>query len=228
MDLEKNTDHGTVGVNIKKVSDIEKTMLIVQKSNHKIHYNPHVNYLVLPLQFGNGTYYISLYRRVSEKKNLYSLLDKISLSVNMRDVNAYMLYPNYIVNYNQNMEVIQNITKLVEGCRTEKEKYGVIKKYIKEHFIYDYIYAIDRKRKQPFPSSIENCYKTKKGVCLDLATLATALFRSQGIKAQFVAGKADGSPHAWVYVYVDGQKILYDPTAALMQISIKKITYLKI
>ncbi len=43
---------------------------------------------------------------------------------------------------------------------------------------------------------------TGKGICLDYASLMTALLRSQGVPAKLVVGYAGSAYHAWISVYL--------------------------
>lgn len=52
------------------------------------------------------------------------------------------------------------------------------------------------------------------GVCQDYAHIMLALLRALGHPACYVSGHllGEGAPHAWVEVFVDGQRYAYDPT----------------
>ena len=58
-------------------------------------------------------------------------------------------------------------------------------------------------------------FTKKKGICQDLACLAAAMFRSQGIPAAYVVGRADGVLHAWVKIYFSDKEMYYDPTVVV-------------
>ena len=109
-----------------------------------------------------------------------------------------------------------NLKKLAEtitsGCKTAKEKADAIGKWISGNITYDVMtsaYASD------------TCYR-REGNCLSYANLMMFLLRSLGIPAVVGDGwrgdmKEMGAElfnmegHAWIFVRLDGQWVLYDP-----------------
>ena len=82
-----------------------------------------------------------------------------------------------------------NITKQLCKGKTKNENYYIIKDFLKNNFAYDYIKAINVK-KGMLPD-IKGTLKKHTGICLDLASLAVAMFRIAGIPSKLVIGMAD-------------------------------------
>ena len=88
-----------------------------------------------------------------------------------------------------------------------------------------------RKDQQPGPGgdipNPDETLSTKKGICLDYASLTTAMLRSQGVPTKLEVGYSGDAYHAWISVWTketgwidnvirfDGKKwTLIDPTLA--------------
>ncbi len=170
---------------------------------------------MFPLQAGNGSYQIVLYKNVYSNK--YAAAGTILLNVALKRPNAGFLVPNQYINYHEIPELIELTKEKCQG-QTKTENYNIIKKFIKTNFIYDFIKAISIK-KGMLPD-IKGLLKKKAGICLDLAGLAVAMLRICNIPAKLVIGMADNHYHAWVEIINDNGKIIrYDPTADINGIS---------
>ena len=166
---------------------------------------------VFPLQFGSGTYTVSLYENAGG--NRYSQAGKITFEAVLEDERAAFLRPSQYVNYTEETEAVLLGQQICEGLETEKEKFEAIKAYLKKNFTYDYIRAVTV-QSGTLPD-IDACCAKHMGICQDLAATAVCMLRTQGVYAKLVIGYADAAYHAWVSVYVDGEEILYDPTFEL-------------
>ena len=110
--------------------------------------------------------------------------------------------------------VLQKLSDIItEGCTTDRQKVDAIVGWV--HRNIEFVYAAS-----PYP--IDTFY-TREGNCLSFAQLIVALARLNGIPAAFGDGfrvttsittiqqteSIDG--HAWAFVHVDGQWLLFDP-----------------
>jgi len=177
-------------------------------------------YDVFPLQMGDGTYTCSLYRNVSGNK--YSKEAEVEFSVTLDEEFIPYLYPSQYVHYTMESEAVLMSEKICEGLQTDEEKYEAIIAYIRENFSYDY----ERARANPgfYLGDIEKCFKTRKGLCQDLAALAACMLRVQGIPTQMVIGYADKQYHAWNSVFIDNEYRHLDVTAEVTGVAAKVYT----
>ena len=207
-----NVNRGIIGVKICPKNHTGQYKIFVQKGEKYIHYtiNNEGDYEIYPLEYGNGEYDLTLYRQLSG--NHYQCDESISFKVSMDDEASYLLSPNQMINYNDEMRAIQCAKELCEG-KDDAEKIKAIKDYIKQNYCYDYFSAIHKGEFQP--ADIEEIFEKKKGTCLGLSTIVVAMLRSQGIKVKLAIGKADSLLHAWVVIYKDDKRELYDPTTVL-------------
>ena len=165
-------------------------------------------YETYPLQLGNGSYSVALYKNTSGKK--YSQAGKVTFQVKLASEYAAYLCPNQYVNYTEDSAAVALAEEICEGLTGQREKYEAIRAYIKKHFVYDFIRAI-QVQSGAMPD-MDYVLENKMGICQDLAALACCMLRVEGVPAQFTIGYAGKSYHAWVVVYIDGQAELYDPT----------------
>ena len=168
---------------------------------------PGISY-TFPLKYGSGSYTVMLYEQVGRIR--YATVWMEFLDVVLDDPDACYLYPNVYVDYDAEVEELSR--HLCEG-KTERESYDTVLRYVKTHFRYDFIKAIQRTGFM-LPD-IRGTMKTGLGICQDLAAVTVGLLRSAGIVSKLVIGHADGNYHAWVESRVDGRWRRFDPTAVL-------------
>jgi len=96
---------------------------------------------------------------------------------------------------------------------TDAEAIDVVLNWFDEAgFEYDYLGREEGYKGNYTYLTPDETIKWRKGVCMDFATLACAMFRSQGIPAMIAVEKAEANNHAWVKVYNEGVWNEYDPT----------------
>ena len=173
-------------------------------------------YEVIPLQLGSGKYTCTLYKNVSGKK--YAQDGRVTVKADMADPNTAFLYPNQYVNYNEDTAAVQMSAELCAGLSTQQECYETITQFIKTGFVYDYVKMVTVQA-GTMPD-IDDCFTKRMGICQDLAAVTACMLRVQGIPARMMIGTLEnGTYHAWVVAVVDGQEILFDPTAELSAVA---------
>lgn len=223
----KTTQNGSLTVDHSHASDGyifvtgEKTskklkVAISLNGKAKVHYNLNNDgeEEILPLQYGNGKYTVSLYHQLSGTR--YKKIGEISFNVKMKDERAYMLYPNQMVDYDTTTEAVQYADELCVDMTDEHEIIMTVYDYMNKAFTYDYFKSGDVKAgtlKEILPD-IEGSWLTKTGICQDIAAIMCAMLRSQGIHARLTIGTLHGTPHAWVTAYY------YNEEGKLMSLSL--------
>lgn len=174
-------------------------------------------YEIIPLQFGNGKYTLSLYASSGGKK--YSTAGTVKMTAEFTNENVFALVPNQYVDYNIETTAVAMSDEICElaNAQTDQEKFEAIRAYIMENYEYDWNKA--RKVKAGTMPDIEYCMENHMGICQDLSAMAACMLRVQGIETKFVIGYAGKQYHAWNVVLIDGEEILYDATADLGGIS---------
>jgi transglutaminase-like putative cysteine protease len=179
-------------------------------------------YYPIPLAYGNGEYHIMVVVYANNEQFL-SVLDT-TLSVNITSSSLRYMLPNIYVDYNKSSDVVKKSFDLCNGSKTDLEKVGLIYGYIVDNFNYS---LINEKEQLDYVPRLDSVLSSKKGVCIDIASIMTAMCRAQGIETKLVFGYSGNNYHAWVEVYTpqNGWE-RYDPTFALTM-SKKQMSNLK-
>lgn len=173
-------------------------------------------YEVIPLQLGSGKYTCTLYKNASGKK--YAQEGKVAITAQLADENSAFLYPNQYVNYTADTPAVVKSQELCQGLSTQREKYDAIFDYITSNFAYDFVKMVTVK--PGMMPDIDDCFEKRMGICQDLSAVSVCMLRVQGIPAKLMIGTlGNGTYHAWVVAVVDGQEILFDPTAELSAVA---------
>ena len=204
-----NAADGYVAVKHKPLG--KKIKLRIQTGNHMDTYDlPDDNeYVYFPLQYGKATYNVSIYTNVGG--NRYAAECTKGFFADITDVNSCYLYPNQRANYNENSALVAKAAELCEGKDTDLEKIAAIYNYVRDNVKYDYIFALNVQTGYlPDPDAT---LASGKGICYDMASLLTAMLRSQGFYTKLVTGTLNNNQtHAWNKVLVDGKWKMLDPT----------------
>lgn len=160
---------------------------------------------------GSGKYTCSLYKNI--KGNRYSKDAELTISVELSDENAAFLCPSQYVNYTQDSPAVAASMEVCAGLESDRDKVSAIRDFMVNGFMYDYVRALTIS--ENYLGDIDGCFNTRMGLCQDLAATAACMLRVQGIPTQLVIGYHDSIYHAWNNVYVDGEFLRLDITAAL-------------
>jgi transglutaminase-like putative cysteine protease len=156
-------------------------------------------YVIVPLQMGNGVYSIRLLKNKDGSTYVVSASTKIDIEL-VDETTAY-LYPNQIVNYNKETQAIMKSFELTQESDSEIERVYEIYQYIIKNIDYDYDKAELAQTKFILPI-IDETYLIEKGICFDYASLMSAMLRVQHIPTRVVTGYVEQGYHAWVEVYI--------------------------
>jgi len=209
FDVDKTSD-GVVGITVHGQEGSRYKVMISLGSEQYTYDYLGTGKEYFPLQFGSGSYKVSVLENISGTS--YKVMQSKKINVSLKSDNAVFLQSVQNVNWNGQMEAIRLANELAGGIRTPEDKLEAIYNYIIENIYYDYS-KISQLDKQYVPD-VENTYALKKGICYDYSALFASMLRSQGIPAKLVKGYSDNVDgyHAWNEVYVDGEWITVDTT----------------
>jgi len=156
-------------------------------------------YIVVPLQMGDGTYSIKLLR--NKEGSTYVVSASTKIEVKLVDDTSAFLYPNQIIDYNKETKAIMKSFDLTLDADSEIERVYEVYNYIINNIEYDYDKAKEAQTKFILPI-IDDTYLVEKGICFDYASLMTAMLRVQHIPTRVVTGYVEQGYHAWVDVYI--------------------------
>jgi hypothetical protein len=218
-----NADDGYVMIKYTGSAD----RIQVQVTNPDGSRNPYPaqkgKYIAFPLTEGKGRYKIEVLAHLSGDKYAVDIAQTIDARVK-NDRTAFT-YPNQYVQYDSDSRAVKYSRKLSEKSSSDEEFITKVFNYVTDNIKYDDDFA--KNIPVNYIPSPDRTMKTKKGICLDYASLMTAMLRSQGIPTKLEVGYAGDVYHAWISVYVkdkgwiddiielEGDKwTLVDPTLA--------------
>jgi hypothetical protein len=158
-------------------------------------------FTILPLMSGSGDYKI---RSLKQKEDTaYSVTASLELSVTLDDELSIYLYPNQIVDYDQDTLVVILSFELTKESKTQLQRVHDIYQWIVTNIDYDYDKVEEALSTFMIPD-LDLAYTKRKGICFDYAALMTAMLRVQHIPTRLITGYTDPGYHAWVETYIDG------------------------
>lgn len=161
-------------------------------------YDLHGGDEVFPLSAGSGKYTVKVYENVRE--NWYTAVLNKSIDVEIINPLGSYLYPNQYVNFRPDNQAVMIADQLAAPAQTDLEVVSNIYNYVRSNVVYDYEKASSVK--SGYLPDIDMTLTSKKGICLDYASLMVSMLRSQGIPARINVGYMDDVYHAWVNVYL--------------------------
>lgn len=190
-----------------------KVRVSLNNVNYDYDLNTNGSYEAFPLQMGNGSYTVIVMQNVVD--NQYAVLHSQTVQVELSNALNPYLYPSQRANYNASMEAVKTSYDLCVGLTTDEQKAKAIYDYVTATVAYDYDKAaqVTSGTLTTYVSKADTTLSTKKGICLDYATLMAVMLRAQNIPTQIICGtEASASYHAWNQVYYNGGWVLYDAT----------------
>lgn len=163
-----------------------------------------------PLQFGDGSYKVSLYQRVQGTQ--YRLLDQTTVTVDLPDDFVPFLGSSQVLNWSPDMVSIGKAKALTATAKTDTDKVTAVYGYVTAKIKYDY--AKISKLKSTYVPNIEDTYATNLGICYDYSALFGSMLRSVGVPVKLVKGyKNDITEyHAFNQVYLNKKWVYIDTT----------------
>lgn len=153
----------------------------------------------LPLTGGSGTYGISVMENAFD--DIYALAFSGEFSAENVDAFKPYLYPNQYVPFTADSRVTALGAELSEASADDLDYVNRVYGYVVDNIDYDTELAASIPTDYlPDP---EKTLASGRGICLDYASLMTALLRSQGIPTKLVVGYSGREYHAWISVYLE-------------------------
>ena len=180
-----------------------QTKVMISKDNTKYTYDAGINNN-FPLQFGDGTYTVSVLENV--KDNKYKVIEQKKVVYIADQPNRVFLQSIQMINWSSEIEAAKKAKELTQKAKNDHEKIAAIYQYIVQNVKYDTDKA--SQVKSGYIPSVDNTLKSLKGICYDYSALFAAMLRSLDIPAKLVMGhKSDISTyHAWNQIYLKDTK----------------------
>ncbi len=153
---------------------------------------------VFPLQSGNGEYMINVFENIEGTQ--YATVMSHIINVNIENTFGPFLYPNQYCKFSSTSNVVKKAQELSLVCNNDLEVVTEIYNFIISNIKYDYAEA--ETVESGYLPNVDEVLSTKKGICLDYASLMTSMLRSQNIPTRMEVGYAGEVYHAWISTYI--------------------------
>jgi len=212
-------------------SDGGKIKIIIEKGTAKYTYdlNSAGQRESFPLQLGDGSYKIGLYKNISGTS--YSLVTSRSFDVKISNANDVYLTSIQTINWNVDSKAVAKAIDLTKGTQNVAEKARILWDFMVKNNSYDYTKAATVT--SGYVPVVDRTLEERKGICYDFSALYAAMLRSQGTPAKLIKGYAPkyaSGYHAWNEVYdaSQGKWLVVDTTYDLqIYIRDKSVTMVK-
>lgn len=177
-----------------------------------------------PLNMEDGIYSIRVYEQIKDKS--YALVYSEEIDVRLNDMRKPYLYPNQIVDYDENSLIVDKALEVTENDDNDLKRLYSMFIYTVETLSYDNQKAKEAESSYMLPD-LEGSIERGSGICFDYAAILCAMCRIEKIPARLIVGYTDIDYHAWVEVYLEeygwinpkmifnsGEWTLIDPTFA--------------
>lgn len=188
-------------VSVKALDTSVKLKLAISKADEVYYYDlDTLDYMSYPLQMGDGHYQFRILRLIQSED--YAIMFSKDVNVTLENEFTPFLYPNKIIHYTKDSNVIDKAYELTLTDQTVLERVKHIFEYVTENVKYDDNKVEEVQGKFVLPI-VDETLETNKGICFDYAALVTAMYRSLNIPTKLYTGYTSKEYHAWVEVYVD-------------------------
>ncbi len=158
---------------------------------------PNGGYNTFPLTAGKGTYRVTVFKNIARMS--YSTELYMTLKADITDEFAPFLRPNQYIDYSPTSACVLKAKELTAGKTDVLEKVQAIYKFVVKGFTYDREKAANLTN--DYIPDLEQIYESRKGICMDYASLMSAMLRSQGVPTKMIFGYSGSVYHAWISVY---------------------------
>jgi transglutaminase-like putative cysteine protease len=162
-------------------------------------------YVALPLHAGSGAYTVKVYERGDDAG--YTAVFSGTVRADMENELLPFLHPSVNVEYDKDSAVVRAAEEIARPADSDYELVQEIYNYVAGEITFDYALKAEVLRTgEPHIPDIEEVLSDGTGICIDYATVMTAMLRSQGIPTRVMMGRKTDTQgtldHAWVSVYL--------------------------
>lgn len=199
----RNNNNGTITLKYNNTKNI-RTKVLVQKGDSRYQYELKNgnNNIKIPLTQGNGRYKVILCEQIEGTS--YAIITQRIVTQTLNPTRYAFRPTHVIINFTKNNAAVKKAKSLTKKIKQPEDKIKIIYEYIVKNYKYDY--AKQKKLKNSsgnYVPNINSIYKSKKGICYDIAAVYASMLRSIGIETKLVTGFCDNIEgyHAWNKVY---------------------------
>lgn len=217
-----DASHAPEGYILARRGESEKKWkLRVSKDTEYIYDLAGEGWTAVPLSEGGGKYAVVVFEQ--KEGTTYRSVVTAEFDVELADPLSPFLRPNQQVNYTTAPQTLAKAGELTADAADDGEKTKKIYEFVSTTLRYDEEKPEDLQ--SGYTPALDQVLEEEKGICLDFATLMTAMLRSQGVACRLVVGDAGSVYHAWTEVWDGEAWVRYDPTFAASGADVSKVEY---
>lgn len=188
----------------------ERLKVQVKKDDVKYNYDIESDGVpvVYPLQLGDGTYEVAVWKQQEGTSYLPVLTQTID-NLTLDSEFAPFLIPMQLIEYDANSASVAKAFELAQGCNTDIEVVTAVFDFMRDNITYDKEKADLLKNQTGYIPNPDETLASGTGICYDYASLAAAMLRANGIPCKLITGNvSDGTNslyHAWNMVWVESE-----------------------
>ena len=177
---------------------------------------------IVNFTYGNGNYTIKLYKNNGKDTKLQSI-EEYKLSLRLSDESSPFRGTSYYTNYGTELNNIISTITTNKPSEIANQAY----EYVSNNIQYNDNLASKIRNEQIdiYQPNIQEILDSKKGICLDQASLLASIVRAKGIPAKVAIGYVGGNYHAWTEILIAGEWRLYDSTLKTTYLDEKSLAY---
>lgn len=129
------------------------------------------------------------------------------------------LNPNQMVDYAEDSPWIKAAAELCVDTVEKQEIYDRILRYFDQSFIYDFVRSVTNYDDPDAKTDVEQCWKQKMGVDLELGIIVCSMLRSQGIPSMlFILKNGSTTYRTWILSIPDNEIKICSPSRRICAI----------
>lgn len=171
----------------------------------------------IAIPYSNGKYKVTTVlldgNKISDKYEQEVNMQYMKYADVMESLIGIRLRKYYYTNYDNRLIGIVDKVNITDLEFTDK-----VYEYIMNNIKYDTDLSkeITLNNIVKYRPNIDNILESKKGICLDYASLMASILMTNGVKAEVKIGfNSNNQYHAWVSVYINKEWLDYDPTLGI-------------
>lgn len=179
--------------------DVEKVKMQISCPDTTIYtYDLSDEYQTFPLTSDSGKYHFAIFENIKDTQ--YSTAFSQDADITISDPFGPYLYTNQYVRYTKDSKAVAKGVELAADASSDLDVISNVYNYMITNITYDHEEA--KNVQSGYIPDVDEVLDTKKGICLDYASVMTCMLRSQHIPTRMEVGYAGSAYHAWISTYI--------------------------
>lgn len=155
-------------------------------------------YQTFPLTSDSGNYHFAVFENIKDTQ--YSTAFSTDADITISDPLGPYLYTNQYIRYTKDSSAVAKGVELASTASSDLDVISNVYNFMITNITYDYDEA--QNVQSGYIPDVDEVLASKKGICLDYASVMTCMLRSQHIPTRMEVGYAGEAYHAWISTYI--------------------------